>query len=81
MGWVEHGVAPDRLLSFHFAPGTVQPNAVADISKAVRTRPAYPYPQVARYSGNGSIDDASNFEAGMPQTTEPPINWIGASSF
>ena len=51
------------------------------MSKAVRTRPVYPYPQVARYSGNGSIDDAANFEAGMPRTTEPPINWIGASTF
>ncbi|HXX36315.1 MAG TPA: tannase/feruloyl esterase family alpha/beta hydrolase [Thermodesulfobacteriota bacterium] len=26
-----------------------------------RTRPICPYPQVARYRGNGSIDDAINF--------------------
>ncbi|MCX6630145.1 MAG: tannase/feruloyl esterase family alpha/beta hydrolase, partial [Candidatus Solibacter sp.] len=28
-----------------------------------RTRPVFPYPQVARYRGNGSIDDAGNFQA------------------
>jgi feruloyl esterase len=81
MGWVEEGVVPNRLLSWYFAPGTVQLGAPADISKAVRTRPVYPYPQAARYSGKGSIDDARNFEAGMPRTTEPPINWIGATTF
>ena len=29
--------------------------------KPVRTRPLCPYPQVARYTGNGSHDDAANF--------------------
>jgi feruloyl esterase len=29
--------------------------------QVVRTRPLCPYPQVARYKGNGSIDDAANF--------------------
>ena len=28
---------------------------------AVRTRPLCPYPEVARYSGTGSIDDTANF--------------------
>jgi feruloyl esterase len=30
-------------------------------NEVVRTRPLCPYPQVARYSGQGSIDDAANF--------------------
>jgi feruloyl esterase len=29
--------------------------------KVTRTRPLCPYPQVARYKGNGSIDEAANF--------------------
>ena len=29
--------------------------------KVDRTRPLCPYPQVARYNGAGSIDEASNF--------------------
>jgi hypothetical protein len=30
--------------------------------KVVARRPLFPYPQVAKYKGNGSPDDAGNFE-------------------
>ena len=49
-GWVEQGTAPARVLASHSTAGKVD-----------RTRPLCPYPQVARYSGTGSIDDATNF--------------------
>jgi hypothetical protein len=29
--------------------------------KVTRTRPLFPYPQVARYKGGGSTDEAENF--------------------
>lgn len=48
--WVEQGKAPDRILATHRTAGRVD-----------RTRPLCPYPQVARYTGKGSIDDAANF--------------------
>ena len=48
--WVEKGVAPDKLLATHSTNGKVD-----------RTRPLCPYPQVARYKGTGSIDEAANF--------------------
>jgi feruloyl esterase len=48
--WVEKGEPPTRVLAAHYSGGKVD-----------RTRPLCPYPQVARYSGAGSIDDASNF--------------------
>ena len=48
--WVEQGEAPDRLTAAHMANG-----------KADRTRPLCPYPQVAKYKGQGSIDEAANF--------------------
>jgi hypothetical protein len=48
--WVENGVAPDQLIATHTSNGTVD-----------RTRPIYPYPKFARYSGSGSQDDAANF--------------------
>ena len=49
--WVEQGKAPDQLLAAHpAARDTVD-----------RTRPLCPYPQVARYKGSGSIDDAASF--------------------
>jgi feruloyl esterase len=48
--WVERGEAPERIEAAKVTDGTV-----------VRTRPLCPYPQVARYDGTGSIDDAANF--------------------
>jgi feruloyl esterase len=32
--------------------------------KVVRTRPLCAYPEVAKYKGSGSIDDAANFSCG-----------------
>ena len=34
--------------------------------KVERTRPLCPYPRVARYSGQGSSDDAKNFRCVAP---------------
>ena len=48
--WVEHGVKPAHLVASHSAAGTVD-----------RTRPLCPYPQVAKYKGTGSTDEALNF--------------------
>jgi tannase/feruloyl esterase len=53
--WVEHGKAPDALPASHVTDGKVD-----------RTRPLCPYPQVARYKGTGSVDDAMNFECAAP---------------
>jgi feruloyl esterase len=35
--------------------------------KVDRTRPLCPYPQVATYSGMGSIDEAANFRCAAPK--------------
>jgi len=48
--WVEQGKAPDQIVASHRTEGKVD-----------RTRPLCPYPQVARYKGTGSIDEAANF--------------------
>jgi feruloyl esterase len=48
--WVERGEAPERIVASR-----------VDNDEVVRTRPLCPYPQVARYNGSGSIDDAANF--------------------
>jgi feruloyl esterase len=53
--WVEQGVAPDSLIASKIVGG-----------KVVRSRPLCPYPQVARYRGEGSIDDAANFRCVAP---------------
>ena len=50
--WVEQKNAPPtKIVATKYADG-----------HAVRTRPLCPYPQVARYSGSGSSDDAANFK-------------------
>lgn len=48
--WVTKGAAPDRIIAAHSS------NGVTD-----RTRPLCPFPQVARWNGTGSSDDASQF--------------------
>ena len=53
--WVEHAKGPDKIIASHSSAGKVD-----------RTRPLCPYPQVARYKGAGSIDDASNFSCSAP---------------
>jgi feruloyl esterase len=47
------------------SPASMVASRVVD-NKVVRTRPLCPYPQVARYSGQGSIDDAANFRCMAP---------------
>jgi feruloyl esterase len=54
--WVEKGEAPERIVAAHSTAGKVD-----------RTRPLCPYPHVARYTGAGSIDEASNFTCRAPQ--------------
>ena len=54
--WVEGGQAPDKLIAER-----------RDASgKVVRTRPLFPYPQVAKYNGSGSSDEAENFASHPP---------------
>lgn len=49
--WVEEGTAPERMeISYH------------EGGEVVRTRPACPYPTVARYSGSGDAAAAASFE-------------------
>jgi feruloyl esterase len=53
--WVEKGHAPSSIVASRVVNNEV-----------VRTRPLCAYPQVARYSGTGSIDDAANFRCVAP---------------
>lgn len=54
--WVEHGTVPDRIVATR--RGTA--------GEADRTRPLCVYPQVARWTGKGSTDDARNFACVAP---------------
>lgn len=52
--WVEEGIAPDQIIAS-------KRQGADPKSPPIRTRPLCPYPQVARYKGSGSTDDAANF--------------------
>jgi feruloyl esterase len=87
IGWVENGTAPYRLISYYLPfidqkGGKYGPYGTAiSISKSYRSRPVYPYPEVAHYKGSGSIDEAENFDAGMPAAKHSEFHWIGLPSF
>ena len=59
--WVESGTLPDRVIATKSSGGQV-----------TRTRPLCAYPKVARWSGNGSIDEAANFSCVAPTTGPKP---------
>lgn len=52
--WVARGRAPGRI-----------PASRIEAGKVVRTRPLCAYPEVARYKGAGSTDDAANFSCAV----------------
>lgn len=53
--WVEDGQAPARIVAERVMDGQV-----------VRTRPLCVYPEVAKYKGSGSVDEAANFDCAKP---------------
>ncbi len=54
--WREDSRAPERVIASHSSAGKVD-----------RTRPLCAYPQIAKYKGTGSIDDAGNFVCETPK--------------
>ena len=64
VAWVEQGQAPASVLASARGTGNAG-GANADGLPAswspTRTRPLCPYPQVAKYKGSGSIEDAASF--------------------
>jgi hypothetical protein len=79
IAWVEKGVAPERIIG-QFSKGGGGRGANATPAKVYRTRPVFPYPQIAQYKGTGSIDDEVNFVAAAPKVQPEKITWMGTSS-
>ena len=53
--WVERGIAPDKLIASRMSAGAVE-----------RSRPVFPYPVQARYSGTGDPRKPESFEGFEP---------------
>jgi hypothetical protein len=68
MAWAESGRQPDRIVTAKVVEG-----------KTTRTRPVFPYPAVARYTGTGSTDSAANFVSSTPaRSTGPGYSFVGS---
>ncbi|WP_240648380.1 tannase/feruloyl esterase family alpha/beta hydrolase [Pararobbsia silviterrae] len=68
MAWVESNATP----------GSIIASIVNSSGQTTRTRPVFPYPEVARYTGSGSTDDASNFVAAPgSRDSNVSLHWPG----
>jgi feruloyl esterase len=68
MEWVEHGQPPERIVARQIENGNV-----------VRSRPLFPYPTTAKYSGSGDVNDEKNWMPEAPKThRDDRIKWIWA---
>lgn len=57
--WVERGIAPERIEAVQRGTTATQGQVAINVT---RSRPLCVYPAVAKYRGQGSIDDSANFE-------------------
>lgn len=65
--WVEKSQAPGTLIAAKRSDGSGPPGAKGfplDRTKIVKTRPLYPFPDVAKYRGTGDSNAAENFGPG-----------------
>ena len=66
VAWVENDQAPEIILARQ-----------TEGEQLVRTRPMYPYPTVARYSGAGDVNDADNWKPVDPlRAHDDDIKWV-----
>ncbi len=83
--WVEQGIAPGALVATHIPQraNNLGPGSAAQtVAEPDMTRPVYPYPYTAKYTGTGSITDAANFVQGPPMKVPASIyNWLGSSLY
>ncbi|MDH7639256.1 tannase/feruloyl esterase family alpha/beta hydrolase [Sphingomonas oryzagri] len=80
MAWVERGVAPGALAGVHVPQGPdgrPQDGTVSDL-----TRPIFPYPYTARYTGKGDVRDAANWVKGPARPAPATLwDWPGAKFY
>ncbi len=68
MAWAETGSKPGKIIA----------SVVDSTGQITVTRPVFPFPAVARYTGSGSTSDAANFVAYTPTgNSRSNVNWFG----
>jgi len=70
MKWTETGTAPGRVV-VNYANG----------SAPAQTRPVFPYPNIAKYTGGDKWDAANYVESGPVTTFDDRTEWLGISHY
>ncbi|KAF1772462.1 Alpha/Beta hydrolase fold [Phytophthora cactorum] len=77
LDWVESGSAPHEIMT----STEVDSSESGSSSTVYRTRPAYPYPSVAKYTGSGDVNDAANWEESDALYSNLTAYWLGVDFF
>ena len=67
-GWVEQGTAPAAVMTYKTDSAGTQ----------TASRPVYPYPQVAQFTGSGDWHDGANYTSAAPRYNVPTPQWPGS---
>ncbi|UHQ24881.1 tannase/feruloyl esterase family alpha/beta hydrolase [Lysobacter sp. 5GHs7-4] len=81
VNWVEKGETPGRIVATQYEGKAVtfEPSKAEARKTVVRTRPIFPYPEFAKYTGNGDVDNAANWVSETPRDIrDDDIDWIWA---
>jgi feruloyl esterase len=70
-GWAEQGTAPNAVMTYQ----------TDSANKVTASRPVYPYPAVAKYTGTGDWHSGANFTQGPALYTDTAPAWAGASFY
>ncbi len=91
MAWVEHNQAPEAIVTHTSvarttfgqpsgSPASAPASAPQDMAPTgIRSRPAYPYPDMPAYIGQGDAATAANYQRRGPLSTAPTPFWAGES--
>jgi len=86
LNWVEQGIAPDSVLTYMVASEqknkmiTKKPQGdmkLETIADNAASRPVYPYPDYAVYSGKGDVSQAANYQRKKLATVPENYHWLG----
>lgn len=69
--WAEQGVAPSAVMTYQ----------TDSSSNVTASRPVYPYPAVAKYSGSGDWHDGANYTQGPQLYSAKTPAWAGSSFY
>jgi feruloyl esterase len=70
-GWVEQAKAPNSVMTYQTDSNNV----------VTASRPVYPYPAVATFTGSGDWHSGANYAQGAPLYTAKTLAWAGSSFY